>query len=288
MFSYRHGFHAGSHADVLKHLVLLQTLQYLLQKDTALTVVDTHAGSGIYQLDGEFAQKTLEADAGIAKLWNAAKLPAALTDYVRAIQDYNPQKQLLTYPGSPLLIWNLLRICDQLHLFELHPTDQRLLQSNVRQLDHRERINVHIADGFAGLKPLLPPPSRRGLVLMDPSYEMKSDYQQVHETIADAMKRFATGVYIIWYPIVALPQAHQLPDKLKRVAQKYDRTWLNVTFKVRNPSQDNPGLVASGVMVINPPYTLQTDLKANMPTLVKLLGQDRGAEYKLEVQEGKG
>lgn len=285
MFSYRHGFHAGNHADVLKHIVLLQSLDYLLNKDSALTIIDTHAGSGIYQLDSAFAQKSMEAQQGVAMLWrDGLQLPQAVSRYVQTIRRYNTDGQLLTYPGSPLLIWELLRPQDRLHLFELHPTDQRLLQSNIRQIDHKQRIKVHVDDGFAGLKPLLPPVSRRGLVLMDPSYEMKTDYQRVYQAIADALGRFANGVYLVWYPIVALPQAHQLPDKLRRLANSHERAWLNVTLKVRNPSQDFKGLVASGMFVINPPYALQTELKDIMASLVKHLGQDRGAAYTLEVQ----
>ncbi|CAK7061770.1 23S rRNA (adenine(2030)-N(6))-methyltransferase RlmJ [Saezia sanguinis] len=287
MFSYRHGFHAGNHADVLKHVVLLQTLKYLFSKDTALLVVDTHAGTGLYQLDDEFAQKSMEAQDGIARLWDAPQLPAALADYVQEIRAFNPAGPLQTYPGSPMLIWNNLRAQDQLQLFELHPTDQRLLQSNVRQLEHNRQVKVNIADGFAGLKSLLPPPSRRGLILMDPSYEVKSDYQRVHECMADALKRFATGVYLIWYPIVPQPLAHQLPGKLRRLAETHGRGWLHTTLKVRNPSSEGRGMVASGMFVINPPFILQSKLKEALPVLMKYLAQDKGAHYTLDVQDGK-
>lgn len=282
MFSYRHAFHAGNHADVLKHITLLETLRYLQQKDTALQIVDTHAGPGLYATDSTFAQKSMEADSGINRLWELNDHPQSVEDYLQAIHEYNPSGVLKTYPGSPALIWNLLRIQDRLDLFELHPSEQQPLQSNVRQLRNAQQINVHISDGFKGLKAFLPPVSRRGLVLMDPSYEIKSDYHRVQDCMLEALERFATGVYIVWYPVVALQQSHQLADKLKRLAQNAGKNWLNATLKIRNPEKDLRGLIESGVFVINPPYILQSKLKEALPYLVKQLSQGKGAGYVLE------
>lgn len=282
MFSYRHAFHAGNHADVLKHITLLETLSYLQQKETALQLVDTHAGTGLYSLQGDFARTSMEADAGISPLWTSEqKWPTPIESYLQVIENFNPGRVLKNYPGSPALMWSLLRPQDRLNLFELHPNDQQLLQHNVRMLEQNRQISVNIADGFNGLKALLPPVSRRGLVLIDPSYELKTDYQRVIAAMSDALERFANGVYLIWYPIVALTQAHQLPVKLQKVAQRAGRNWLHATLKVRNPNKDMRGLIASGMMVINPPFTLHDQLKKSLPVLVKALGQGQGAGYTL-------
>lgn len=279
MFSYRHGFHAGNHADVLKHITLVHILRYLAQKDTALSVVDTHAGAGLYRLDSAYAEKSGEAAAGIGLLWDAPIKAQAIVDYLDQIRGLNPQGRLVSYPGSPVIEWQLLREQDRLHLFELHPTDQEQLRGTVRQLDAGTHVEVRVADGFTGLKSLLPPPSRRGLVLMDPSYEIKSDYERVHSAVADALKRFATGTYVIWYPTVALLGAHELPDRLRRLAVAAGRPWLNATLTVRAASVEHRGLVESGMFVINPPYTLADALREALPELTALLKQGKGAGW---------
>ncbi|MFM7760552.1 MAG: 23S rRNA (adenine(2030)-N(6))-methyltransferase RlmJ, partial [Burkholderiaceae bacterium] len=196
MFSYRHGFHAGNHADVLKHMVLIQLLAYLNQKPTPYMVIDTHAGAGVYQLDSDYATKSGEASDGIAKLWGRADLPPAIDAYVALIRDMNPAGKLRHYPGSPFIAERCMRSEDRLRVFELHSTDAKLLLENVRKLEahaaangiqHRgKRILAERADGFAGLKALLPPPSRRGLVLIDPPYENKDDYRKVKLALEDA------------------------------------------------------------------------------------------------------
>ncbi|MGL4668945.1 MAG: 23S rRNA (adenine(2030)-N(6))-methyltransferase RlmJ [Saezia sp.] len=279
MFSYRHAFHAGNHADVLKHVVLMLSLQHLTQKETPLTVVDTHAGVGLYGLDGEYAQTSLEALEGVAKLWDVQLVSPVLKRYLEMIRVYNPQGDLRTYPGSPLLMHDLCRAQDKLHLFELHPVDQHELMRTVSNLKNNGNTQVHIKDGFSGLKGLLPPPSRRGLVLMDPSYEIKTDYEEVQETIKEALKRFATGSYLIWYPIIALPQAQELPKQLERLAAEFKRSWLHVTLRIRESSQEVKGLQASGMFVINPAYTLRTELNEAMQELVKCLKTGKGAQY---------
>lgn len=279
MFSYRHAFHAGNHADVLKHIVLMLSLEHLTQKETPLTVVDTHAGVGLYQLDGKYAQTSLEALEGIAKLWHADLTSPVLQHYVQMVRAYNPDGNLRTYPGSPLLMHDLCRAQDKLHFFEIHPVDQHELLHTVNKLKTMPHAQVHIKDGFKGLKALLPPPSRRGLVLMDPSYELKTDYQQVQIAVDDALKRFSTGVYLIWYPIVVLSQAQQLPEQLERLAEKHGRGWLHTTLRIRQASQDMRGLQASGMFVINPPYALQTELENSLKELIKLLQAGHGEEY---------
>src|SRR5690348_6236431 len=228
MFSYRHAFHAGNHADVLKHLVLIASLRHLTQKDSALVVVDTHAGAGLYRLDGDYAGTSGEAADGVVKLF-AALAPSngsrvavkdiapLLQDYMETVGGFNPGGQLKIYPGSPFITQSMLReeARDKLKLFETHPTDSKALAANIAQLKAGRQVAAARQDGFEGLKAFLPPPSRRALVLIDPSYEIKSDYQKVTACLQDSLKRFATGVYAIWYPIIPRPEAHDLPRRLK-------------------------------------------------------------------------
>ena len=291
MLSYRHAFHAGNHADVLKHLVTIQLLSYLNQKDTPYMYIDTHAGAGVYALDGGYASKNAEYESGVAQLWSRKDLPPPLHDYVQLIKQMNPSGKLRYYPGSPYCADKTMREIDRLRLFELHPADAKILADNfrkveahaaeqgVRQTTRGKRVMIQKGDGFLGLKALLPPPSRRGLVLIDPPYEDKGDYRRVKDTLEDALVRFATGTYAVWYPILQRMESRQLPDKLKRLP---GNGWLNVTLSISAPSPDGFGLHSSGVFVINPPFTLEPMLKELMPYLVKTLGKDDGAGYTLE------
>ena len=279
MFSYRHAFHAGNHADVLKHTVLIATLQHLTQKDAALMVLDTHAGAGLYRLDGDYAHTSGEAADGIQRLVQASGLAPALQDYVDLVRSFNATPATKVYPGSPFIAQHLLREHDKLKLFELHPTDQRTLAGNVAQLEAGRQVAVLLEDGFEGVKKFLPPPARRALVLCDPSYEIKSDYGRVQDMLQDALKRFATGTYAVWYPIIPRPEAHDLPRRLKTMATKAGKGWLHATLTVKAGA---PGLPASGMFLINPPYTLKAALKDALPQLVQLLAQDKHAAHALE------
>jgi 23S rRNA (adenine2030-N6)-methyltransferase len=293
MFSYRHAFHAGNHADVLKHTVLIATLQHLLQKDAALTVLDTHAGAGLYRLDGDYASTSAESADGILRLVPPAApaaLAPALQDYVDMVRAFNQGEATRVYPGSPFIAQHLLRDQDRLKLFELHPTDARALAGNVAQLDAGRQVAVLAQDGFEGIRQFLPPPSRRALVLCDPSYEIKSDYARVQDMLQDALKRFATGVYAVWYPIIPRPEAHELPRRLKTLAQKAGKPWLHATLTVKSSKMApagtapgrRPGLPASGMFLINPPFTLDAALRAALPQMAELLAQDRHAAWTLE------
>ena len=287
MFSYRHAFHAGNHADVLKHTVLIATLQYLLQKEAALTVLDTHAGAGLYRLDGDYANKSGEAADGILRLAQAkeSELAPVLQAYIASVRSFNQGAQLRNYPGSPFIIQSLLRVQerDKLKVFELHPTDMRSLAGNIAQLEAGRQVAVLHEDGFEGIKKFLPPPSRRALVLCDPSYELKSDYAKVLDMAADSLKRFATGTYAVWYPIIPRPEAHDLPRRLKTMTTKAGKSWLHVELTVKsNKTSERGGLPASGMFLINPPFNLKEQLKPAMPQLVKLLGQDENAAFTLE------
>ncbi|OVZ59143.1 23S rRNA (adenine(2030)-N(6))-methyltransferase RlmJ [Pigmentiphaga sp. NML080357] len=284
MFSYRHAFHAGNHADVLKHLVLVQLLRYFAQKDTPYWYIDTHAGAGAYALDGDWADKTAESGTGIARLWTRADLPAAVAEYVEEVEAFNGDEFLRSYPGSPFLAAQAMRERDRLRLFELHPTEIDVLRRNVGQLgrDVGRHTMVYAADGFEGVKALLPPPTRRGIVLIDPSYEDKRDYARVVQCLEEGLKRFATGCYAIWYPLVQRREAQQLPARLARVPA---RAWLDVTLTVRKPTGDGLGLHGSGMFVVNPPWLLEPALKEVMPWLTDVLAQDAGARFSLESRQ---
>ncbi|MBU1351280.1 MAG: 23S rRNA (adenine(2030)-N(6))-methyltransferase RlmJ [Gammaproteobacteria bacterium] len=292
MFSYRHAFHAGNHADVLKHTVLISALQHLTEKDTALTVLDTHAGAGLYRLDGDYANTSGESVDGVVRLFAAATptLTLALQAYVEMVRAFNQGNALRVYPGSPFIIQRLLRDHDKLKLFELHPTDLRALAGNVAQLEVGRQVAVLHEDGFEGIKKFLPPPARRALVLCDPSYEIKSDYAKVLDMAADSLKRFATGTYAFWYPIIPRPEAHDLPRRLKTMATKAGKSWLHATLTVKSSKLTEtaagdikrPGLPASGMFLINPPFTLKAALKDALPQMADLLAQDKHATHTLE------
>ena len=280
MFSYRHAFHAGNHADVLKHTVLIATVQYLTQKEAALTVLDTHGGAGLYRLDGDYASKSGEAEEGVLRLAAAkeAELAPVLQDYLQMVRRFNQGNAIRNYPGSPFITQALLRGHDRLKAFELHPTDMRSLTGNMAQLEVRRQVAILHEDGFEGVKKFLPPPSRRALLLCDPSYELKTDYGRVLDMAADGLKRFPTGTYAVWYPIIPRPEAHDLPKRLKTMATKAGKSWLHATLTVKsNKTSERGGLPASGMFLINPPFNLKDQLKPAMPQLVKLLGQDSNA-----------
>ena len=293
MFSYRHAFHAGNHADVLKHTVLLAVLKHMAQKDTAFTGVDTHAGAGLYRLDGDYAQTSAEASQGFLKL--VATQPAqpfapAIQDYIDLVASFNVQGQWKVYPGSPFIIQQHLRGRDKLKLFELHPTDTKTLTANIAQLEAGRQVAIEREDGFEGVKKFLPPPSRRALLFCDPSYEVKHDYARVSAMVADALQRFATGTYMVWYPIIPRPEAHDLPRKLKTLANKAGKSWLEATLTVKSSKllhsdegeTIRPGLPASGIFLINPPFTLKAVLKDALPQLAAILKQDQHATSTLE------
>ncbi len=290
MFSYRHAFHAGNHADVLKHTTLIALVRYLTEKDAALMVLDTHAGAGLYRLDGDYAETSGESGGGIARLAGATGLAPALQDYLDTVAAFNKKGSHKIYPGSPFIVQRLLRDHDKLKVFELHPTDARALAGNIAQLEAGRQVTVLSEDGFEAPRKFLPPPSRRALVLCDPSYELKTDYAKVAAMVTDAIKRFATGTYAIWYPLIPRPEAHDLPRKLQTLATKSGKPWLHATLTVKSSKITTnaagetvrPGLPASGMFIINPPYTLKAALAAALPQMVELLGQDRNAAFGLD------
>lgn len=280
MLSYRHAFHAGNHADVLKHLVLVQLLRYLGQKDKPYWIVDTHAGAGCYALDKGHAAKNAEYADGVARLWSRTDLPPAAADYVDAVRACNRDGKLQRYPGSPYIAMQLMRAQDRLRLFELHGTDNRLLRENFSR-DYpgdAHRVAIGQADGFLELKAVLPPPPRRALILMDPAYEDKRDYLRVVMATKEGLARFATGTFAVWYPQLDRGDARQLPEKLRKLADD----WLDVRLTVGQPAARGFGMFGSGMFVVNPPYTLAQTLRDTLPFLRDALALDGGACYLVE------
>lgn len=286
MFSYRHGFHAGNHADVLKHCVLLAILDYFKQKETGFVYVDTHAGAGLYDLSGQWANKRGEYLDGIARIWTAPKPPELVQRYLQSIQALNPQAELTLYPGSPWLALETIRNQDRLRLFELLGAEAEVLAHNLsqqRRLAPRT-IKLEQRDGFASLKSVLPPPTRRALVLIDPAYENKQDYRMVVQTMKEALLRFATGTYVIWYPKVNRLQVEQMIKQLQNLP---GIEWLQAELLVDKPPQDQHGLFGSGVLVINPPYVLRQALEKALPWLAQQLGQNSHRQWRLSASSAK-
>ena len=294
MFSYRHAFHAGSHADILKHLTLIHLVEYLQEKPGALTMVDTHAGAGIYSLQDGFSTVSKEADGGIFRLMQYIEtckhantpVPESIQEYMKYIEAENKEGQLTTYPGSPFILARLLRSQDRLKLFELHPKEIDILSHNIGELKQSKQIDIYAEDSFARLKGLLPPPSRRGLVLIDPSYEDKQDYRYLEVAMEEALQRFATGCYAIWYPVISRRESAALPDRLKKIATTHKRSWLHTELRVENAPGERR-LQASGMFIINPPWTLEKHLAQALPTLTKALGINGGGQFLLKSLEAK-
>jgi len=286
MLSYRHAFHAGNHADVLKHLVQVFLLRHLSNKDKPWWFIDTHAGAAQYALDSEWARKNAEYESGIARLWPqraAPDLPVALADYLHEVVRLNPEGMLRHYPGSPQIALQCARREDRLRLFELHSTESRVLQESFAGAG--AKVLVKAGDGFAGLASVLPPPPRRALTLIDPSYEDKADYIRVRSTLDDALGRFATGVYLVWYPLVQRRESHEFAAGLKRLARTAQGgpiDWLHATLTVKAPADGGRGLHGSGLFVLNPPWTLPAMLAEVLPVLLRVLGQDAHAGQLLE------
>lgn len=280
MLAYRHAFHAGNHADVLKHLVLCQVLRYMAGKDKPYTLVDTHAGAGGYSLESRYARRKGEHEDGIGRVLARGDRPPIVDDYAALVQAFNAGGPVTQYPGSPAIAQQLLRPGDRLRLHELHPTDYRILESF---LGSRPRTQIDMSDGYAALKSELPPTSRRAVVLVDPSYEIKTDYPRVLAAVREALTRFAEAVVLVWYPQLLTIESAQLPGRLQAAADALaPKGWLHVRLTVQAPDAQGFGLVGSGMVVINPPYVLHDALQAALPWLVDVLGQVDDAAYLLE------
>ena len=275
MLSYQHAFHAGNHADVLKHLVLTQALDHLRQKPGPLELIDTHAGAGLYALDSDWAQKTREYDGGIGRLWQADGLPAPLQRYLQSVRAANASGELTRYPGSPWLMQEKLREQDRLWLFELHAADAEQL---TRRWARDRRVRVGHEDGLAGALARLPPAARRGLVLVDPAYETRGEYVEVLRFLEGAMRRFATGVVLLWYPILDRAAVRRLErDIAQRVPRPVQLFELTVS-----PGQAGRGMAGSLMLAINPPYRLMEQMRVCLPLLARLLGTQGAGAWRAE------
>jgi 23S rRNA (adenine2030-N6)-methyltransferase len=280
MLAYRHAFHAGNHADVLKHTVLALVLQHMNQKDKGWRYIDTHAGAGGYSLEGEYAKKRGEFELGIAKLLERNDLPEPLAELVTLVRAFNGGPRITQYPGSPAIAQMLMRPQDQLRLLEMHPTDHKILASYLGEMPG---IEVKLADGYGSLKSQLPPPTRRGVVLIDPPYEIKTDYARTLAALREALERFADAVVVIWLPQLQLLEAAQLPQRLKATADSAGKKgWLHAQLTVAQADERGFGMLGSSVFVANPPHTLFTALQPVLPFLVQTLGQFDGARSALD------
>ncbi|MFZ5533899.1 MAG: 23S rRNA (adenine(2030)-N(6))-methyltransferase RlmJ [Pseudomonadota bacterium] len=263
MRSYRHRFHAGNAADVFKHWVLMLLLEHMVQKDKPFRYIDTHAGAGRYQLRTD---ATAEWRGGIGCLWAAPSLPPSLERLRNHVAQFNPAGRLEIYPGSPLWAQRLCRSQDEIRLCEWHPTDFGTLSADLA-LARDERVRCFEADGLAGLKALLPPPSRRALVMIDPPYERQDEYERVVAALEMALARFASGVYTLWYPELASASARRLPDRLERLNVR----WLRAHLHFSRARPDGLGMTGSGMFIINPPWTLAAELETALPALAAIL-----------------
>lgn len=278
MLSYRHAFHAGNHADVLKHYVLSLILDYTVQKDKPFWYIDTHAGAGLYSLNDGYATQNAEHKQGIDKLLAAKNLSESITNFVTQIQSLNTGAASL-YPGSPAIAEHFLRADDKMRLFELHPNDYKILRENFSGLG--KQVKIDMQNGFTSIKACLPPPTRRAVVLIDPPYEDKQDYDHVVTCIKDSLKRFSNGTYIVWYPILQRAEPDEMLDSLYALDVP---DWLHVSLSIHAPSDEGFGMHGSGLFIINPPWTLPKILAETMPVLTELLALDESAHFTLDSQ----
>ncbi len=274
--NYRHAFHVGNHADIVKHATLALVLAHLRRKATPFAVMDTHGGRGLYALDGEEAQRSPEWRDGVGRLWDWAEAPGDLTPLMDAIGAVNAHATLTAYPGSPLQALAGMRAEDRLVACELHPEEAGALR---RRLSHDPRAQVHERDGFEAMGALLPPPERRGLILIDPPYEDRDlDMARTIKALKLALTRFGYGTYIWWRPLKDLREIEQADGELLsgRIvkALRADLAVDKVTPEGR--------LVASSVLVINPPYTLEDQLRALLPALSARLALSDAAGWRVE------
>lgn len=267
--NYRHAFHAGNFADVFKHAVLTLLLGHLCRKDTPFAVFDVHAGVGLYDLWGDAAGKTGEWQDGIERFL-AEPAPPDLADYVAAVGAVNEPGSLRFYPGSPLLARRAMRPGDRLVLAELHPDDVRLLKGNFAG---DPQVAVHHRDAYEALKALLPPPERRGLVLIDPPFEIGGEFTRIRRGLAQALKRWVAGTYVVWYPIKDRPPVAAFHEELAALPV---REILAAELLIH--SDDYPArLNGCGLAILNPPWQLDETLTGLMPELHRRLGRSGGA-----------
>ncbi len=265
--NYRHAYHAGNHADVLKHVVLLAIVDALKRKDSPFCVIDTHAGRGQYMLQGEHAGATGEAQSGIVRLFVLKGLPVVLQAYLKRVQADNPVGALITYPGSPLLVAQAMRAQDRLLACELHPDEARALATLFKS---DARVQVMNRDGYGAVKALVPPRERRGLVLIDPPYEsQEEEFVPILQSLKEGLERWPTGCFALWYPI---KRGRTLQPFFRKAARLPCKSLLRIELLVR-PDDSPLRLNGSGMLVFNPPWQLDQALAPALPVLARLLGE---------------
>lgn len=285
--NYRHAYHAGNFADVVKHLILTRILEYLKRKDQAFRVIDTHAGTGRYDLSGMEAGKTVEWKSGIAKLFDAVgdgRIPAdaaqLLEPYLDAVRAQNSNGQLRFYPGSPLLTRHLLRKQDRLSALELHPKDAETL-AKLFAGDYQVRV-THL-DGWLAMGAHLPPKEKRGLVLVDPPFEIEGEFERLVDGLEKAHRRFSGGTFALWYPIKDRVEVQSFHRALHESGIP---KIVTIDVAIRAQSAE-PRLDGTGMIVVNPPYTLESEMKLLLPCITSLLGEDKGAGFSIKWLRGE-
>lgn len=274
MLSYRHGYHAGNHADVLKHIVLLGLLQKLLAKEKPFTYLDSHSGAGLYDLGSDFARMNAEYKSGITPLWRSCPTDPLLGSYLAHIRAFNNPNELCLYPGSPALALACLREQDRMHLLELHTSEVEVLRDNFAG---DKRVSVHHRDAYEGLLALTPPEPRRGLALIDPAYEDKQDYQRVVTTMTGMHRRWPVGIIALWYPLLA--KQRDRSDWLKSAVSRAGLPEvLSLELDV-GIQEEEFGMHGSGMLIVNTPWQFQEQLQATLGELCTELGQ--GAHFSI-------
>jgi 23S rRNA (adenine2030-N6)-methyltransferase len=281
--NYRHAFHAGGFADVIKHIVLVRILTHLHEKQASFRVIDSHAGAGVYDLAAEEARRGGEWLTGIARIMQARFSETVLplvTPYLDIVRAFNPQRDLQTYPGSPLIARALLRPQDRLVACEVEPKARKRLIDALRRDTQARVVDL---DGWVALPAFVPPKERRGLVLIDPSFEQKDEFERLGEGFAQAFAKWPTGSYLLWYPV----KSRRATDSLARhvaaavAAASSPGTCLRLEFSVA-PQQAGAALTSAGLLIVNPPWRLAAELKAILPELEKPLGQGGAGRFRLE------
>ena len=282
--NYRHAFHAAGFADVIKHIVLVRVLTYLHEKPAAFRVIDSHAGAGLYDLTGEQAQRGGEWLTGIARILQARfseATAALLKPYLDVVRAFNPQANMLAaYPGSPLFARALLRPQDRLTACEVEPSARKAL---IDALRNDQQARVVDLDGWVALPAFVPPNERRGLVLIDPPFEAKDEFARLEKGFLAAFNKWPTGIFLLWYPAKSRRLTDQLARQVARAAAstRPAAKCLRLEFSVAPQTQD-AALASCGLLIVNPPWTLQGELKTILPELEKPLGQGGAGRFRLE------
>jgi 23S rRNA (adenine2030-N6)-methyltransferase len=280
--NYRHAFHAGGFADVIKHIVLVRILTYLHEKETPFRVIDSHAGAGLYDLSGEESQRSGEWLTGIARVMQARFSESTVplvAPYLDIVRGFNPPRELKTYPGSPLIARKMLRPQDSLVACEVEPKARKQLISALRR-DKQARI-VDL-DGWVGMPAFVPPKERRGVVLIDPPFEAKNEFERMAAGFSEAFAKWATGIYVLWYPVKSRRATDTLAQHVGgTVAAAGPGKVLRLEFSIA-PQAPDAGLTSAGLLIVNPPWTLMAELKAILPELEKPLGLGGAGRFRLE------